>query len=63
MIDNLLNPVNLEGFEDLQEAAPASQTVLNNAERYALFLANASEEVIRLSRENIGESMGLLLLE
>jgi len=57
VIDNLLNPVNSEGFEDLQEAAPASQTVLNNAERYALFLANASEEVIHLLRENIGEIM------
>jgi len=57
VIDNLLNPVNLAGFVDLQEAAPASQTVLNNAERYALFLANASEEVIRLSRENVGEIM------
>jgi len=55
VIDNLLNRVNLDGFESLQEAAPASQTVLNNAERYALFLANSSEQVIRLSRENIGE--------
>ena len=57
VIDNLLNPVNLAGFETLQEAVPASQTVLNNAERYALFLANASEEVICLSRENVGEIM------
>jgi len=55
VIDNLLNRVNLAGFEDLQEAVPASQSILNSAERYACFLANASEETIRLSRGNIGE--------
>ena len=55
VIDNLLNRVNLAGFESLQEVAPASQSVLNNAERYALFLAYYSEQAICLSRENIGE--------
>jgi len=55
VIDNLLNRVNLAGFESLQEAVPASQSILNSAERYACFLANTSEEAIRLSRGNIGE--------
>jgi len=41
VIDNLLNRVNLAGFEDLQAEAPAGQSVLNNAERYALYLATA----------------------
>ena len=61
VIDNLLNRVNLAGFGDLQAEAPAGQSVLNNAERYALYLAtamslNASEREILLSRGNIGEA-------
>ena len=61
VIDNLLNWVNLAGFGDLQAEAPAGQSVLNNAERYALYLAtamsrNASEQEILLSRRNIGEA-------
>ena len=64
MIDNLLDRVNLAGFQDLQAEAPASQSVLNNAERYALFLADAmsqnnSEGSILLSRGNIGEAITL----
>ena len=62
VIDNLLNPVNMAGFQDLQREAPASQIVLDTAERYALYLANtmsqnASEGGILLSRGNIGEAM------
>ena len=61
VIDNLLNRVNLAGFGDLQAEAPAGQSVLNNAERYALYLAtalsqNTSEQGILLSRGNIGEA-------
>ena len=64
MIDNLLDRVNLAGFEDLQVEEPASQSVLNNAERYALYLAtalsrNTSERDILLSRRNIGEAVVL----
>ena len=64
VIDNLLDWVNLAGFEDLQAGAPGSQSVLNNAERYALYLAtalsqNGSERDILLSRQNIGEAIVL----
>jgi len=62
VIDNLLNRVNLAGFGDLKTEAPAGQSVLNNAERYALYLAtalsqNASDQSILLSRGNIGEAV------
>jgi len=62
VIDNLLNQVNLAGFEDLQAEEPAGQSVLKNTERYALYLAtamsqNASEREILLSRGNIGEAI------
>ena len=65
VIDNLLDRVNLVGFGDLQVEEPAGQSVLNNAERYALYLAtamlqNTSEQVILLSRRNIGETVVLL---
>ena len=64
VIDNLLNRVNLAGFGDLQAEEPAGQSVLNNAERYALYLAtamsqNTSERDILLSRRNIGEAVVL----
>ena len=64
VIGNLLNQVNLAGFEDLQVEEPAGQSVLNNAERYALYLAtalsqNTSERGILLSRRNIGEAVVL----
>ena len=61
MVDNLLNPVNMAGFQTLQAVAPASQSVLSNAERYALFLADAMSQSegggISVSRGNIGEAM------
>ena len=62
VIDNLLNRVNLAGFGDLQAEEPAGQNVLNNAERYALYIVtamsqNASEQSILLSRGNIGEAV------
>jgi len=62
VIDNLLNRVNLAGFGDLQAEVPAGQSVLNNAERYALYLAtamsqNASEQSILLLRGNVGEAV------
>ena len=65
VIDNLLDQVNLAGFEDLQAEEPAGQSVLNNAERYALYLAtamlqNTSERDILLSRRNVGETVVLL---
>ena len=58
VVDNLLNPVNTAGFQTLQVVAPASQSVLDNAERYALFLADAMSQngSILLSRQNIGET-------
>ena len=59
VVDNLLNPVNTAGFQTLQVVAPASQSVLDNAERYALFLAGAMSQngSILLSRQNIGETI------
>ena len=59
MIDSILDEVNMAAFEDLQTAG---NSVLDNAERYALYVANAlstnvSEEGILLARENIGEDM------
>ena len=62
VIDNLLNRVNLAGFEDLQVEEPAGQSVLNNAERYALYVAtamsqNTSDQGILFSRGNIGEAL------
>ena len=58
MVDNQLNLVNTAGFQTLQAVAPASQSVLDNAERYALFLADAMSQngSILLSRQNIGET-------
>lgn len=57
MIDSILDEVNTAAFQDLPTAG---QSVLNNAERYALYVANAlstnaSEEGILLARGNIGE--------
>ena len=62
VIDNLLDRVNLAGFQDLQAEEPASQSVLNNAERYALYVAtamsqNTSDQGILFSRGNIGEAL------
>ena len=63
MVDNLLNPVNTAGFQTLQVMAPASQSILNTVERYALFLADAMSQNtsegggISVSRGNIGEAM------
>ena len=57
MIDSILDEANTAAFEDLQTAG---QSVLDNTERYALYVANAlstnaSEEGILLARGNIGE--------
>lgn len=59
VIDSILDEVNTAAFEDLQTAG---NSVLDNAERYALYVANAlstnaSEEGILLARDNIGEDM------
>ena len=59
VIDSILDEVNTAAFEDLQTAG---HSVLDNAERYALYVANAlstnaSEERILLARDNIGEDM------
>jgi len=58
VIDNILDEVNTAGFEDSQTAG---RSVLDNSERYALYVANALstddfEEGILLSRGNIGET-------
>lgn len=58
MIDSILDVVNTAAFEDSQTAG---QSVLDNAERYALYVANALstndfEEGILLSRGNIGKT-------
>ena len=50
MIDNLLDRVNLAGFEDLQVEEPASQSVLNNAE---------SSLVIMVAFEVLNESLSI----
>ena len=62
VIDNLLDRVNLAGFGDLQAEVPAGQSVLSNAERYALYLAtalsqNTSERGILLSKGKIGKAI------
>jgi len=61
-MSNVLDEDNQAGWETLQQNSVGSQALLNNAERYALYLAtalsqNTSERGILLSRRNIGEAV------
>jgi len=57
ILNNILDESNLNGWRDLQRVSPGSQVLLDNAERYALYLArslnNTSPSRV-FSRENIG---------
>ena len=58
MFNNILNETNQEGWTQLQTVGTGSQTLLQNAERYATYLAttvNDTNEPLMLVRENIGE--------
>ena len=55
---NLLHEDNQAGWELLQQRDVGSQVLLNNAERYALYVAMATAnttEGIAVSKENIGK--------
>ena len=55
---NLLYEDNQAGWEVLQQKDVGSQVLLNNAERYALYVAMATTnttEGIAVSKENIGK--------
>jgi len=55
---NLLYEDNQAGWELLQQKDVGSQVLLNNAERYALYVAmvtNNTTEGIAVSKENIGK--------
>ena len=58
MINNVLDEDNQAGWEALQLNDVGSQALLNNAERYALYVAMATNEAtdnISISRDNIGK--------
>ena len=58
MINNVLDEDNQAGWEALQLNDVGSQALLNNAERYGLYVAMATNETtdnISISRDNIGK--------
>ena len=60
VINNVLYEENQVGWELLQQSDAGSQSLLNNAERYALFVAmarNETAENVTVSRDNIGKLM------
>ena len=65
VFSNVLDEDNQAGWETLQQNSVGSQALLNNAERYALFVAmatNGSSNNISISRDNIGKKVMLTLL-
>jgi len=65
VFNNVLDEDNQAGWETLQQNSVGSQALLNNAERYALFVAmasNGSSNNISISRDNIGKKVMLTLL-
>ena len=59
VFNNVLDEDNQAGWETLQQDSVGSQALLNNAERYALYVAQATngngDNNISISRDNIGE--------
>ena len=58
VFNNILNEINQAGWPALQSVASGSQTLLQNAERYGIYLAstvNDTDSPVILVRENIGE--------
>ena len=58
VFNNILNETNQAGWTQLQTVASGSQTLLQNAERYGMYLAstvNGTDEPVMLVRENISE--------
>lgn len=65
VINNVLYEENQVGWELLQQSDVGSQALLNNAERYALFVARARKDTaenVTVSRDNIGKLMHILNL-
>ena len=63
VLDNLLDEDNMESFEILEDVG-AGQRVLNNTERYALYVAQVLQDqgmntVINRAGENIGQCYSL----
>jgi len=57
-MSNVLDEDNQAGWEALQLNYVGSQALLNNAERYALYVAmatNKTTDIISISRDNIGK--------
>ena len=54
-MSNVLDEDNQAGWEALQLNDVGSQVFLNNAERYALYVAMATNETISISRNNVGK--------
>ena len=60
VINNVLYEENQAGWELLQQSDVGSQALLNNAERYALFVARATKDTaenVTVSRDNVGKLM------
>ena len=58
MFNNVLNEANEGGWTALQTTGSGSQTLLQNAEHYGMYLAatvNTTDEPLILVRENIGK--------
>ena len=58
VFNNILNEINQAGWLELQSVASGSQTLLQNAEHYGIYLAstvNDTDSPVILVRENIGE--------
>ena len=58
VFNNVLSDNNEVGWRELQSVSSGSQTLLQNTERYATYLAaiaNDTEQPMVLARENIGK--------
>ena len=65
VINNVLYEENQAGWELLQQNDVGSQALLNNAERYALFVARATKDTaenVTVSRDNAGKLMATCIL-
>ena len=58
VFNNVLSDKNEIGWQELQSVSSGSQTLLQNTERYAAYLAgiaNNTKQPILLAKENIGK--------